>query len=156
MLDYKIIEYKSTLKDKNGKDYVDLMSKSFSADAIIDGHPLIVNKWYVARPDLISLAVYGDDKYGDIICKVNGISNPFELNEDDILFIPDIESIMECCKQSDNASELVSKTNAASQEIRTNKLEKYQKTKSEKRSSNEQIVGDKNFVIDKSLGVIFY
>ena len=30
------------------------------------GQKCIVNKYYVARPDLISLAFYGTDKYADI------------------------------------------------------------------------------------------
>ena len=47
----------------------------------------VVSKEYIARPDLVSLAFYKTDEYADIICKVNGISNPFELNENMVLLI---------------------------------------------------------------------
>ncbi len=69
---------------------------------------VVVNKYYVARPDLISLAVYGTDEYGDFICKFNGISNPFELNEDMVLHIPsksDIDNIFS--KSGEGACELI-------------------------------------------------
>jgi hypothetical protein len=41
-----------------------------------------------ARPDLVSVRVYGEDTYQDQICKMNGISNPYSLNVDDVLVIP--------------------------------------------------------------------
>jgi hypothetical protein len=47
----------------------------------------------VARPDLISLATYNDASYADLICKLNGISNMFELNEDDVIVIPTYDYI---------------------------------------------------------------
>ena len=73
-MDYKIINYKYKVYGENDS-YIDLMSKSFKFPSKVDGYPIIVNKYYVARPDLISLAAYNTDKYGDIICKINGISN---------------------------------------------------------------------------------
>ena len=107
MLDYKILDYKSKI-NKNNDTYIDLMSDSFNMSSVaFDGQVIIVNKYYVARPDLVSLAIYGTDDYADIICKINGISNPFELNENDILFLPDIEFIRNCCKQSSSKSEIV-------------------------------------------------
>lgn len=45
-----------------------------------------------ARPDLVSLRVYGEDTYQDQICKMNGISNPYSLNIDDVLVIPNTVS----------------------------------------------------------------
>lgn len=45
------------------------------------------------RIDLISIAAYGTDKYADIILKYNGISNPFTINTDDILYIPTIDTV---------------------------------------------------------------
>lgn len=46
-----------------------------------------------ARPDLVSLRVYGEDTYQDHICKVNGIPNPYALNVDDALIIPNTVSL---------------------------------------------------------------
>lgn len=41
-----------------------------------------------ARPDLIALQYYGDQSKLDMILKWNGISNPFSINEGDVLEIP--------------------------------------------------------------------
>ena len=41
-----------------------------------------------ARPDLIALQYYGNQSMTDVILKWNGISDPFALNEGDILEIP--------------------------------------------------------------------
>ena len=45
---------------------------------------------YQMRPDLISQHMYGTDEYTEFILKFAGISNPFSLNEDDILLIPNV------------------------------------------------------------------
>ena len=92
MLDYLTLENKP-LYTINGETATDLLYKTWNTDKNFSGDYLLVNEYYIARPDLISLAVYGEDRYADIICKVNGISNPFELNEGQIIFIPTIESI---------------------------------------------------------------
>ncbi len=47
---------------------------------------------YAMRPDLISYFAYGVDLYADIIMKANGISNPFAINEGDLIYIPDLQS----------------------------------------------------------------
>ena len=113
---------------------------------------IVVNKYYVARPDLISLAVYGTDEYGDFICKFNGISNPFELNEDMVLYMPspyDIESIF--LKSGEGACELIESDSSIKK-----KVSKYTKKKTDARSPSMAVVGDTNYVIDKSIGLVFY
>lgn len=152
MLDYKILDYKYIV-DTSTDSYIDLMSTSFNMPKTFGGAPMVVNKYYVARPDLISLAVYGTDEYADIICKINGISNPFELNEDDLIYLPDIEILADCCEMADNKDEVVDPSDIILQEKPANS---YQKKKNERRSSNEQVEGDNIFVIDKTLGLIFF
>jgi len=151
MLNYKILDYK-TLTNRKGETYYDLMSKSFNYKTDTSGGFLIVNKYYVARPDLLSLAIYGSDEYADIICKINGISNPFELNEDDIIYYPSAEYIEECYRYTGEESEYIE---SESDEI-TKREKTYQKAINEQRSPNEQTLGEQNFVIDKSLGMVFY
>lgn len=153
MLDYRIINYKPTVT-RNNEEYLDLLCDVFNKDELITGYPIIVNEYYVARPDLVSLAVYGDDRYGDIICKVNGISNPFELNEDDMIFIPNIDYINECVKASRINSDFINDPKTDTIELKD--TNNYQKKKNEVRSPNEQTLGDDNYIIDKSLGVVFY
>lgn len=152
MLDYLTLSKKPTI-NINNEEGIDLLYKTINLDISVKGSFLKVNEYYIARPDLISLAVYGDDKYGDIICKINGISNPFELNENDILFIPDFDDIMHIITK-DNLEKTT--TINKSDTISTNNKIGNQKNKNEKRSPSQQIVGDNNFIIDKSLGVVFY
>ena len=154
MLDYRILANKNKIK-LNGEDVYDLLSgKSFVDMKLSNGNFVVVNKYYVARPDLISLACYGEDMYGDIICKVNGISNPFELNEDDLLFIPSIDFVRENTKMLNSQNnDLID--DADNEEI-VQKVSSYQKKSLEEITSNQQLVGDNNFVVDKSLGLVFY
>jgi len=104
-----------------------------------------VSKSHVARPDLISKVVYGVDIYGDFICKVNGISNPFEINEGDIIIIPDLDYVNEFMMDdlyNDSTKE-------------DNNMPKP-KTRNEKRRANDAIIGDTRFKIDKDNRVIIY
>ena len=151
MLNYRLLDYKAKIT-KDGNTYVDLLSKVWQNKEPNNGRIIMVNEYYVARPDLISLAVYGSDEYADVLCKINGISNPFELNETDLLFCPKIEFIRESCKYSNGASEMV---NTDKDEISA-PAKSFQKRYDSKRSPNEQIIGDSNYVIDKSLGLILY
>ena len=155
-LDYLILENKPkiSIKDKDGnvQECIDLLPATLDSTELNNSmHKCIVNKYYVARPDLISLAFYGTDRYADIICKLNGISNPFEINEDDTLTIPRTEQIMFYSRPNKQSSELVSDASTINK-YKTSK----QKELNKKRSPNEQVVGDKNYVIDKSLGLVFY
>ena len=107
MLDYNILKKKPILKTDTD-EFVDLTKQTYNPKRSVHGEILVVNQYYVARPDLISLAMYGDDKYADIICKFNGISNPFELNENDVIYIPNPEELTEVLEKSVAPSELIS------------------------------------------------
>ena len=74
MLDYRLINSKPLITI-NDVSYKDLLAKTFNDNRGYYPQVIIVNEYYVARPDLISLAMYGDDKYADVICKINGILN---------------------------------------------------------------------------------
>ena len=50
-------------------------------------HP--VSEYEAARLDLVSMKYYGTGAYVDIICKANGISNPFAVAPGTILAIPE-------------------------------------------------------------------
>lgn len=61
---------------------------------------------YLMRPDLISQAVYNNTLYAEYILKYNGISNPFSLEEGDIILVPNLESAQKNTKaQEGSASE---------------------------------------------------
>lgn len=152
MLDYKILSNKPYLSQNNEK-YIDLLSKTYKLSQSPQTSVIVVSKEYVARPDLISLAIFGDDKYGDIICKFNGISNPFELNENMIIYIPSIENILESLIHQDTPSILANESDTI---IDKKTYNDNRKKTNEKRTPNELTVGNSNFVIDRSLGLVFY
>lgn len=58
---------------------------------VIDEH--IVTSDEICRIDLISLKYYRDSAYADYILKYNRISNPFSINEGDVLLIPNNEFV---------------------------------------------------------------
>lgn len=159
MLDYSILKGKSTIELPY--DYLtgtttkckDLLSKVIDTENVVinDCNVVTVTKEYVARPDLVSLAVYGNDMYADIICKINGISNPFELNAGMILVIPDFVSIIQICKLAKASETLANSSEYISKSVKTN-----QKTKQDKRSPAEQIIGENTFVIDRTNKLVYY
>ena len=104
---------------------------------------------YIGRPDLISLDAYGDAMFADIICKVNGISNPFELNEGMILIIPSMNSVTKFIQTSPIDERETNQNNI-------NNITPTPKKKNEKRQANEAIVGDKRFKIDPAKGIVIY
>lgn len=170
MLLYKTLLYKGVIEkadDKSGlyQNMLDLLSKSIysNTDSEYDWNelfsgskPVIVKKEYVARPDLISLYAYKTDEYADLICKLNGISNPFELNENMILLIP----------SKNKLDAIVNKTNLGVSEFindndkNTDNICQIEKTNkkllNQKRSPNEATINDNNYVIRKDLGLVFY
>lgn len=94
------------------------------------------------RPDLISLYQTGDPKYCGSIMKVNGISNPFSIEEGRILFIltPQIITRTYDRKKQENSSNSVSTSNTP-----LDNLKKAQESKKYKVSE-----GRKNF-LEKSI-----
>lgn len=156
MLNYSILESKPIIsKNQDGSEipYKDLLSNSLNVNIpTIDQYRVIeVTEDYIARPDLISLAVYGDDGLADIICKINGISNPFELNEGMTLIIPNL-MFMRNFIVGGKASQLIkTPTDQISAKENTNR-----KNKSDRRSPAEQTIGDTTFIIDRTNKIVYY
>jgi len=49
--------------------------------------------YYAMRPDKVAFTAYGDINYAEMVLKYSGISNPFSLNDDDVLVIPSENTI---------------------------------------------------------------
>jgi hypothetical protein len=127
-----------------GEDIYNLVDASFIVPKLYSYEILEVTEKYIARPDLISKDIYGDTIYSDLLCKLNGISNPFELNKGMLLVIPSPDNIMEFMFKPNNNEE---------QEL-TNKP--VVKTKKDKRKANEAVVGDSRFKLDPTKGIVIY
>ena len=156
MLNYASLASKPEMSrtiDGKKVSYKDLLCHTLNdEESVFEGIEFIrVIADYVARPDLISLAVYGTDQYADILCKINGISNPFELNEGMILLIPNLSTITFFYKSRSASGTFESESTPISSTKKN-----FQKTKAERRSPAEQTVGSKNFVVDLSNKMIIY
>lgn len=149
MLSYSTLNYKKEIDSEYlGERIYNLLDFTFQIPQTYIYNVFNVTKEYIARPDLISLDAYGDSMFADIICKLNGISNPFELNEGMKLIIPEPESIMDFAIEpsiKDKDSNWGHMTQSTSI-----------KTKQSKRQPNEAIVGDRRFKIDTTNGIIIY
>lgn len=156
MLNYTSLASKPEMSrtiDGKKVSYKDLLCHTLNdEESVFEGIEFIrVIDDYIARPDLISLAVYGTDQYADILCKINGISNPFELNEGMILLIPNLSTITFFYKNRSASATFESDSTPISSTKKN-----FQKTKAERRRPAEQTVGSKNFVVDLSNKMIIY
>lgn len=145
---YLIFDNKSVIKSERlNEEIYNFLDNTFVIPSNFMYDVVKITDKYVARPDLLSLDVYGDDSYVDIICKLNGIANPFELNEGDVILLPGIYNI----------KQFVIKPKTESLEAENDKESTPRaKTKKEKRKPNEAIIGDKRFTIDTKKRVIIY
>lgn len=141
-----------TFKDKSiikseylNEDIYNLLDKTFEIPTLFKFDIINVDEQYVARPDLLSYDIFGTDFYTDVICKVNGISNPFELNEGDLIIIPNAEDINSFFVTPVILEQNDKENNAP-----------VAKRKQEKRKPNDAIIGDKRFTIDTKKRVIIY
>ena len=129
------------------EDIINLGAKTFAIpnNTVIPYTVYSVSKSHVARPDLISQILYGTEMYGDLICKINGISNPFEINEGDILIVPSLDYMGEFMV-----------TDQYDDVIGQDESKPKPKRKNEKRKANDAIVGDTRFKVDKDNRIIIY
>lgn len=148
MNNYLIFNNKNILKSEYlNEDIYNLLDMTFEIPENFSFDIIKVESKYIARPDLLSYDLYGTDMYVDILCKLNGISNPFELNEDDLIIIPsasDIEYFITKSKISEKETD------------KNNIITPKAKQKNEKRKPNDAIIGDKRFTIDTKKRVIIY
>ena len=147
MLQYITILNKTQLRsDYLTEDVYNLLDKTFEIPDHFSFQVLEVDEEYIARPDLIAYDAYGDTKYTDLICKLNGISNPFELNQGRKLILPDVQYLdgFYPAPVPEEKESLVNHT-----PVPVSKQFK-------KRKANQAIVGDRRFKIDSTNGIIIY
>lgn len=85
------LDNKSITTDPNGNEIVDLTSSTFRNNEKISQYFLRkVPSDYRMRPDLIALAELGTTDKTEYIMMFNQIGNPFSIDKDDILMIPEL------------------------------------------------------------------
>ncbi|CAB4159529.1 hypothetical protein UFOVP699_265 [uncultured Caudovirales phage] len=89
MLISKLLRFKKTITNFAGESVVDLVSSTFKfTQRGASAGPTFVDENEVMRPDLLSDKIYGSLDNWEILLKYNGISNPFSLEEGEIIIAP--------------------------------------------------------------------
>lgn len=94
---YKTQDSKPIITDRKGNQYVDLIQKDMVVS--MEGfRPTIIDYFLVTqeeamRPDLVTQKMYGYLDSMEGVLKFNNISNPFSIDEGDILYTYDIPSM---------------------------------------------------------------
>jgi len=90
----RTIDNKRLFTKPNGDEVVDLTQQNFTPTPFVKFYDMfIVSADFVMRPDLIAVTAYRDINATDIILKQNQISNPFSIDENDLIFIQERRSI---------------------------------------------------------------
>jgi hypothetical protein len=121
----------------------------------------------VARPDLIALKYYKNIDFVEIILKYNNISNPFSINEGDVLIIPVSDDLLEQWKPVKKVGEGKTSEKSVRDQfvdqkrltvVDKKRIEYLQKKASEKENGSKQILppnilkeGDSNIRIDNDI-----
>lgn len=149
MLQNPLLTYKSELKSNVlGQQVYNLLDQTFQIPNDFQYNVIEVTEGFIGRMDLISKQVYGDTKYQDVLCKLNGISNPFELNAGTVVVLPDISYIDDFYYYESPEERDPESNEAANKPVA--------KSKKEKRKPNEAVIGEKRFKIDPNRKVIVY
>lgn len=153
-LDYDILDKKPTITVNNEK-FQNLVAKTYNDKIDLTNSITFttVTHEYIGRPDLVSLAIYGNDKYADILCKLNGISNPFELNEGMELICPSSVLIDKLADITDTEVDdtIIDDDTAIVQKKNNNK-----KAYNELRSPNEATITDHNYTVTDDNMLVLY
>ena len=85
------IDNKNIVTDPNGNEIVDLASSTFRNNHQLSQYTMRkVPNDYKMRPDLIALTELGSTDKTEYIMMFNQIGNPFSIDKDDILLIPEL------------------------------------------------------------------
>lgn len=89
MLSTKLLRVKKIITNLLGESITDLISSTFKfGETNISAGPSVVSEYEVMRPDLLADRVYASQDNWDALLKFNGISNPFSLNQGEVLLVP--------------------------------------------------------------------
>ena len=84
------IDDKKTITTPDGDTIVDLTTAVFkNTNPVSDYVVRKVPETYIMRPDLVSTVEFGSPDYTEYIMMFNECGNPFSLDTDDVLLIPD-------------------------------------------------------------------
>ena len=113
----------ATIKNKkvitnvtDGEQILDLTETIFNPTVAVKiVKPIVVTDEFEGRPAYLAKVVMGDESYLDILCSINGISNPLTIQAGMIILVPDISSAEAAVK--DNNTDSGTQTNQAMQAL---------------------------------------
>lgn len=129
-----------------GEEIIDLLDKTYEIPTTYNMTLTMIDPDYECRPDLVADELYGDETLVAELFKLNGPSNPFEVNSGQYLLAPSIDVI----------SEFVVRPSSKWKDDKKSAYKPKPKNKNEKRKPNEAVVGDKRFNVDKLSKIIVY
>ena len=93
------IDNKTAYTNRDGIDMLDLSDSIFgTSNSVVTCSFYKVRKNMEMRPDLMSIAAYGEDTYTEMIIKYSQIDNPFAIEEGDVIAVPTLNSIYDDVK----------------------------------------------------------
>lgn len=125
-----------------GESMVNLLDTTFQIPIDYSADIMEVTEEYVARPDLLAIDIYGDVLYTDILCKINGISNPFELQEGMYVIAPGFDALEDFIVEPSWSEEAT--------------ILPISKPKTETRKPSDATQGNERFVKDDLNKVLIY
>lgn len=174
MLNNSILEYKRNMTSKYlDEEIINLLSSNFVIPDVFTYQVVRVPKSMIARPDLLSKSLYDNASYGDLLCKLNGISNAFELNEDMVIVAP-TENYIKMFFRDDTTDDTIGidasryahasgrDLDLTSMKIHTNDVETSSEVvmntgdKHTKRRPNQATSQDVRYRVDKNRRVVVY
>lgn len=88
------LDRKTAYTNNEGEELIDLTESIFSSNLkSITCSFYKVTKEMEMRPDLLSIASFGEDTYTEMIMKYSEIDNPFAIEEDDVVAIPSLNNV---------------------------------------------------------------
>lgn len=146
MLNNSVLRFKKDVHSNVlNEDIVELIGRNFVIPDDFTYQLVRISDGMVARPDLLSYSVYSDDGYGDLLCKLNGIQNPFEMNVGDVMVCPAVSDLWKFLTEDNFAED--------------NELDKNTpkpKKKKEKRRPMEATGDDVRYTIDSGNHIVIY
>lgn len=113
MLTLATIANKKTITNTvDGERILDLTETIFNKTVSVKiTKPIIVTEEFEGRPAYLSKVVMGDESHLDLLCSINGISNPMTIQAGMILLVPELTSMQSAIK--DNSTSSVTQVNQA-------------------------------------------
>lgn len=90
-----ILQNKPTIGTTNEEFRLDLTYPSVLNRYVFENaFAVVLKKGEEMRPDLLSINMFGNPHYYDMVLKANGISNPFSIDTGEVFFSPELNDLI--------------------------------------------------------------